>query len=317
MRTRLETLRLEFPFHAISMQTIGDKLFYLAEATDPRVQPRFAQAESTERLRAKLSTPVREFTTTEPSIPRVWDALLGGKDNFAVDREQAAKLLSVFPQAGQLARESREFQRRAISFVAATGVCQFLDIGCGLPTSPATHEVAQQVQPGSAVVYVDNDALVMSHARNLLARTPGVVAVAGDLAHPDEILYDWRVRQALDFKQPVAILLTMILHFFDAETARTICARLINELAPGSYLIVSTGHLDGHTGQQLTGEYQAGQLHHHTREEIAGFLDGLELIKPGITEAREWRDSTLLTCRRLVPPQATFARLTMRRSFSS
>jgi hypothetical protein len=295
MRTRLETLRLEFPFHAISMQTIGDRLFYLAEATSSQVQPRFAQAESTDRLRAKLSTPVREFTTAEPSIPRVWDALLGGKDNFAADREQAAKLLSVFPHAGQLARESREFQRRAVSFVATAGVRQFIDIGCGLPTTPATHEVAQQVQPGSVVVYVDNDELVMSHAHNLLARAPGVVAVAGDLAHPDEILYDWRVRQVLDFRQPIAVVLTMSLHFFDAETARTICARLIDGIAPGSYLIVSAGHLDGQTGQQFTDQYQAGHLRHHTREDIAGFLAGLELIKPGITEARAWRAPVLLT----------------------
>jgi hypothetical protein len=291
----LETLRLEFPFHAISMQTIADKMFYLAEAKSPRVQPRFVQAESTDRLRARLSTPVREFTTTEPSIPRVWDALLGGKDNFAVDREQAAKLLSVFPQAGQLARESREFQRRAVTLVASAGVRQFLDIGCGLPTTPATHEVAQQVQPSSAVVYADNDELVMSHARNLLARAPGVVAVAGDLAQPDDILYDWHVRQALDFRQPVAIVLTMILHFFDAKTARTICDRLADEIAPGSYLIVSTGHLDGHTGQQFTAEYQPGRLHHHGQDDIAGFLAGLDLLQPGIIDARAWRAPTMLT----------------------
>jgi SAM-dependent methyltransferase len=218
-----------------------------------------------------------------------------GKGNFAVDREQAAKLLSVFPHAGTLARESREFQRRAVTLVATTGIRQFLDIGCGLPTSPATHEVAQQVQPGSAVVYVDNDELVMSHAQNLLARAPGVVAVAGDLTHPDEILYDWRVRQVLDFRQPIAVVLTMTLHFFDAETARTICARLIDALAPGSYLIVSAGHLDGHAGQQFTAEYQAGHLHHHAQDDIAGFLAELELIKPGITEARVWRAPVLLT----------------------
>ena len=295
MRTALKTLQLEFPRYAITMRTIGDKRFYLAEATGSHVQPRFAQAESTNRLRAKLSTPVREFITTKPSIPRVWDVLLGGKNNFAADRDQAAKLLSVFPQAGQLARESREFQRRAVTLVATAGVRQFLDIGCGLPTSPATHEVAQQVQPGSVVVYADNDELVMSHAQNLLARAPGVVAVAGDLAHPDEILYDWRVRQVLDFRQPIAVVLTMALHFFDDETTRTICARLINGIAPGSYLIVSAGYLNGHLGQQFTNQYQAGQLHHHTREDIAGFLTGLELIKPGTTEARAWRAPILLT----------------------
>ena len=286
MRTALETLRLEFPRYAITTRAIGDKMFYLAEATGPHVQPRFAQAETTGRLRAKLSTPVREFTTSEPSIPRVWDVLLGGKDNFAVDREQAAKLLSVFPQAGKLARESREFQRRAVTLVATTGVRQFLDIGCGLPTTPATHEVAQQIRPGSVVAYADNDELVMSHARNLLARAPGVAAVAGDLARPDDILYDWRVRQVLDFRQPIAVVLAMTLHFFDAETARTICGRLIEGIAPGSYLVVSAGHLNGHIGQQFTAEYRAGHLHHHTQEDIAGFLAGLELIKPGITDAR-------------------------------
>jgi hypothetical protein len=295
MRTALETLHLEFPRYAITMRAIGDKTFYLAEATGSHVQPRFAQAGSIDRLRAKLSTPVREFTTTEPSIPRVWDALLGGQNNFAVDREQAARLLSVFPQADKLARESREFQRRAVTLVAAAGVHQFLDIGCGLPTSPATHEVAQQVQPGSVVVYADNDEMVMSHAQNLLARAPGVVAVAGDLANPDEILYDWRVRQALDFRQPIAVVLTMTLHFFDAETARTICARLIDGIAPGSYLIVSAGHLDGHASQQFTAEYQAGNLHHHGREDLAGFLPGLEVVKPGITEACAWRVPILLT----------------------
>ena len=300
MRTELETLQLEFPRYAITTRAIGDKRFYLAEATGSHVQPRFAQADSTDRLRAKLSTPVRKFTTTEPSIPRVWDALLGGKDNFAVDRDQAAKLLSVFPQAGKLARESREFQRRAVTLVAIAGVRQFLDIGCGLPTPPATHEVAQQVQPGSVVVYADNDELVMSHAQNLLARAPGVVAMAGDLAHPDEILYDWRIRQALDFRQPIAVVLTMALHFFDTDTARAICARLIDGIAPGSYLIVSVGYLDGRTGRQFTAEYQAGPLHHHTGQDIANFLAGLELIKPGITEARAWRAPVLLTGQ---PPQ--------------
>ena len=206
----------------------------------------------------------------------------------------------MFPQAGKLARESREFQRRAVTLVAIAGVRQFLDIGCGLPTPPATHEVAQQVQPGSVVVYADNDELVMSHAQNLLARAPGVVAMAGDLAHPDEILYDWRIRQALDFRQPIAVVLTMALHFFDTDTARAICARLIDGIAPGSYLIVSVGYLDGRTGRQFTAEYQAGRLHHHAGQDIANFLARLELIKPGITEARAWRAPVLLTGQ---PPQ--------------
>jgi hypothetical protein len=295
VRTALEMLRLDFPSHRITMQAIGDKMFYLAEAAGAHVQPRFAQAETTERLRAKLSTPVREFTTAKPSIPRVWDTLLGGKDNFAADRDQAAKLLKVFPRAGELARESREFQRRAVTFVAHAGVRQFLDIGCGLPTSPSTHEVAQENQPGAVVVYADNDELVMSHAHNLLARAPGVLAVAGDLTHPDEILYDWRVRQVLSFCQPVCVVVAMTLHFFDVATASAITRKLIAGVPPGSYLIVSAGQLDGDLGQQFSGQYDAGQLHHHTRDDLAVFLPGLEVIEPGITEARAWRPPVAVT----------------------
>jgi SAM-dependent methyltransferase len=282
-------LQLDFPHYQITMQAIGGKLFYLAEAAAAHVQPRFAQAETPQRLRDKLQVPVREFTTAEPSIPRVWDVLLGGKDNFAADRDQAAKLLAVFPRAAELARESREFQRRAVTCVAEAGVLQFLDLGCGLPTTPATHEVAQEIQPGAVVVYADNDQLVMSHARNLLARAPSVLAVAGDLAYPEEILYDWRIRQVLDFHQPIAVVLTMALHFFDAPTARAITSQLIAGVPAGSFLIVSAGQLDGDTGHQFTSEYAAGHLHHHTREDLAGFLHGLELIDPRITEARAWR----------------------------
>ena len=289
VRSPLDLLRLDCPQYQIIMRVVGDKLFYLAEATAPGVQPRFAQAETVEGLRAKLSVRVKEFTVTEPSIPRVWDFLLGGKENFTTDREQAAKLLAVFPRAAELARESREFQRRAVAHVAGAGVRQFLDLGCGLPTSPATHEVAQEVQPGSVVAYVDNDELVMSRARSLLARAPGVLAVAGDLTRPGDILYDWRIRQAIDFHPPVAVVLAMSLHFFEATAARAITGQLAAGLPPGSYLIVSTGQLDGEIAGEFTGQYTAGHLHHHTRGDLAGFMAGLDLIEPGITEARLWR----------------------------
>jgi hypothetical protein len=289
VRTALDMLHLDFPQYRITMQAIGGRMFYLAEAIRPYVQPRFAQAETTGRLRAKLSVPVREFNPAEPSIPRVWDALLGGKDNFAADREQARKLLAVFPEAARLARESREFQRRAVAHVARAGVRQFADIGCGLPTSPATHEVAQNTQPGAVVAYADNDEQVMSHAQNILARTPGVLAVTGDIAHPDEILYDWRVRQVINFHEPICLVVAMTLHFFSADTARHITASLIEDLAPGSYLIVSVGYLEGEISQQFSAEYQAGNLYHHTRQDVTGFLPGLDLTEPGITEARRWR----------------------------
>jgi hypothetical protein len=289
VRPPLEMLRLAFPQYRILMQVIGDRLFYLAEAAEPGVQPRFAQSTTITRLRDKLAAPVRQFSVGEPSIPRVWDALLGGKDNFAIDREQASQLLSVFPQAAELASESREFQRRAVSHVASTGVRQFLDIGCGLPTVPNTHETAQAIEPGAAVVYVDNDEMVMSHAQSLLAQAPSVLAVAGDLSCPDEIMYDWRIRQVLSFHQPIGLVLTMTLHFFDLGTAQAITSHLIDRLPGGSYLIVSIGHLDGQAGEQFTAQYSPGHLHHHTRKDLVSFLDGLQLTDPGITEARAWR----------------------------
>ncbi len=196
----------------------------------------------------------------------------------------------MFPRAAELARESRQFQRRAITYVAGRGIRQFIDLGCGLPTAPNTHETARDIQPGATVVYVDNDEQV------LLARTEvnwprltGVLSVAGDISYPDEILYDWRIRRAVDFCQPMCLVMTMTLHFCNAGTARRIAAQFIGGIPYGSYVIVSAGQLEGDAGGRFTAEYRAGQLHHHGADEVASFLDGLEPVGPGITEARRWR----------------------------
>jgi hypothetical protein len=290
VRSPLDVVRLGFPEYQITMRTICGKLFYLAEAHVPQVQPRFAQAETTERLRAKLHAPIQPFiSASKPSIPRVYDYLLGGKDNFAADREQAMKLLKVFPRAAELARESRQFQRRSVAYVAGRGIRQFIDLGCGLPTTPNTHETAREIQAGATVVYVDNDEQVLSHAQSVLAKTEGVLSIAGDLRYPDEILYDWRIRQALDFYQPMCLVITMTLHFYDTQTARRIAAQFIAGIPYGSYVIFSAGQLEGDAGQQFTRDYRAGQLHHHSHEDLASFMVGLEPVGPGITEARRWR----------------------------
>jgi hypothetical protein len=290
VRTPLEVLQLEFPQYYLSMQTIWDKLFYLAEAKLPEVQPRFAQAETADGLRAKLDTPVRPFTSTEPSIARVWDVLLAGKDNFQVDRDQAGKLLAVFPRAAELAQESRQFQARAVADVARRGVHQFIDLGCGLPTAPNTHETAHSVQPDARVVYIDNDEQVLVHAESILSRTPGVLTIAGDLSCPEGILYDWRLRQRLDFYQPMCLILAMALHFYDAGTARDLVRQYIDGLPYGSYLIVSVGSLEGETATQFSGQYRPGHVHHHDRPAVADFMNGLDLVEPGVSEARAWRN---------------------------
>ena len=294
VREPLDLLQLEFPQYRISMQTIWDKLFYIAEAHQPEVQPRLAQAETAERLRAKLQVPLRPFTTAEPSIARVWDFLLGGKDNFAADRDQAAKLLSVYPRAAELARESRQFQARALTYVASRGIRQFVDLGCGLPTAPNTHETAQAVQSDAAVIYVDNDEQVLTHAQNILAKAEGVHTIAGDLSYPEEILYDWRIRQHLDFYLPICLVLAMTLHFFDAETARTLVGHYVAGLPYGSYFIVSVGQLEGEIGTEFSREYSAGRIFHHDQQKVASFLCGLEVVQPGLTEGRAWRTPALI-----------------------
>ena len=290
MRSALDALRLDFPQYEIQTQNVWDKLFYIAEAREDGIQPVFVQAESTDRLQAKLRGPIRPFRSAgEPSIPRVYDYLLGGKDNFAADREQAKKLLKVFPCAGRLARESRQFQSCAVRYVASRGVAQFIDLGCGLPTSPNTHETAQEVQPHARTVYVDNDELVLSHAQNILARSKDVLAVAGDLEYPDEILYDWRVRKFIDFFQPICVVSTMTLHFYEAQTARKIMAQVIDHIPYGSYVVLSVGQLDGDSGEEFTREYDAAPLYHHGQDDVASFLEGLETVGPGVTEAYRWR----------------------------
>ena len=170
IRSALETLQLEFPEYRISQRVISDRLFYVADAADPSVQPVFAQAETVDRLRAKLRIPEVDISAEVPSIARVYDFLLGGKNNFGADRKQADKVLEVYPHAAELAVQARQFQARAVTHAAQQGIGQFLDIGCGLPTAPNTHQTAQVIAPDARVVYADNDAQVLSHARNLLAK---------------------------------------------------------------------------------------------------------------------------------------------------
>ena len=220
IRSALDGLQLEFPEYGISQQVIGDRLFYVAEAVDPLVRPVFAQAQTVDRLRAKLRVPEVEVNAAVPTIARVYDFLLGGKDNFEADRAQARNVLEVYPQAAELVIQARQFQARAVAYAAQQGIGQFLDVGCGLPTAPNTHQTAQAITPDARIVYVDNDAQVLTHARNLLAQSTGVLACAGDLAYPAEILYDWRVRRFLDFHQPLCLILAMTMHFLCA-TRRT------------------------------------------------------------------------------------------------
>ena len=183
------------------------------------------------------------FDTSTPNIARVYDYWLGGKDNYAADRAEAERLIAVYPRLPFLARQSRLFLARAVQWLAKQGVTQFLDLGCGLPTGQNTHEVAQAVHPDCRVVYADADPIVVAHARALL-QGPGVTAIRGDIAEPDAILAEVRAQRLVNLAEPTAVILAMVLHFFDAATASEIVTTFARAVTPGSYIVLSVGSGD-------------------------------------------------------------------------
>jgi len=246
---------------------------------------------------------VEPFDPTKPNIARVWDFWLGGKDNFAVDRELAQKMLEVHPPSAQMARENRRFLGRAVSYVAACGVRQFIDVGAGLPTAVNTHDIAQEVNPAARVAYVDNDPVVISHARSLL-KSPRVIAVPGDMRAPERILADARLRELINIDEPACVILSGVLHFTDAETARGVAVAFARALAPDSYLIISVGSGNPSEGESFTSAYTAAQVHIHSRDDVLGFFDGLELVPPGVVSVRGWHGGR--SAPKLKPRTATF-----------
>jgi SAM-dependent methyltransferase len=247
---------------------------------------------------------VEPFDPTRPNIARVWDYWLGGKDNFAVDRELAQKMLEVHPPSAQMARENRQFLGRAVGYVAARGIRQFIDVGAGLPTAVNTHDIAQEIAPEAHVAYVDNDSVVISHARSLLAKSPGVIAVAGDLFDPKSILAEPALAELIDLSKPTCVILSAVLHFADARTARDVAGVFARALVPGSYLIISVGSGNPSEGENFTSAYTAAQVYIHSREDILGFFDGFDLVPPGVVSVRGWFGD--LPAPDLTPRTATF-----------
>ena len=228
------------------------------------------------------------FDVSKPNIARVWDYWLGGKDYFAADRELAEKMLAVHPVSAQMARENRQFLGRTVSYVAARGVRQFVDVGAGLPTAVNTHDIARRVDPAARVAYVDHDPVVISHARNLLARSPGVIAIPGDMHEPGKILSDAALAELIDLSEPACVILSAVLHFADAATARTVAGAFAQAVAPGSYMIISCGSGDRSESDNFTSAYTAAPIYIHSAAEIRSFFGGLELVPPGVTPVPEW-----------------------------
>jgi hypothetical protein len=237
-----------------------------------------------------------KIDTTIPHSARVWNYFLGGKDNFAVDRAAGDAYREIFPEIMDIARADRGFLGRAVRYLAGeTGMRQFLDIGTGLPTLDNTHEVAQRVAPSSRIVYVDNDPLVLVHARALLVSSPAGATdyIEADLREPDKILE--AAARTLDFSRPVAIMLLGILHFVpDTDEAYAIVDKLVGAVPSGSYLSMTHATLE--IGGQGNAEAQADwnakaavPLTPRTKQQVARFYQDLQLLEPGIVSMTQWR----------------------------
>ena len=239
---------------------------------------------------AVLAAMTSGLDTTVPNMARVYNYWLGGKDHFPADRAEADFLLGIYPPLRDLVRENRAFVTRAVTWAAGQGISQFLDLGAGLPASPAVHQAARAVLPAARVAYVDNDPVVLAHARALLATGDGVTAVAADLRDPAAVLADKELQAVIDPAQPAAVILGAVLHFLDAATARTVASGYARHIASGSYLIISVAcHDDEMLGKQLAQQYTAATWYNHPAEVVESFFGGLELAGPGVTEAQTWR----------------------------
>jgi S-adenosyl methyltransferase len=245
---------------------------------------------------AAAAGPALTLDTTVSHSARIWNYWLGGKDNFAVDREAGDRVAAMLPSIVAQARADRAFLGRAIGFMAGeAGIRQFLDIGTGLPTADNTHEVAQRIAPQSRIVYVDNDPLVLAHARALLTTSPEGACdyIDGDLRDPGQILA--RAARTLDFGQPVALMLLGILHHISGtEEAYSIVRQLMAALAPGSFLAVnhSTNAVHGAAIEEAVAHWnRVGKppMTLRSQQQIAGFFDGLELLEPGVVSCSRWR----------------------------
>jgi S-adenosyl methyltransferase len=231
-----------------------------------------------------------------PDVPhpaRRYNYWLGGKDNFAADRESGDAVASIFPSIRTAVIENRYFLRRAVSLLAGElGIRQFLDIGTGLPTADNTHEVAQRIAPESSVVYVDNDPLVMVHARSLLTAAPGAGPTSyleADVRSPEYILRE--AARTLDFSRPIGLMMIAILHFIaDEEDPHGLVGRLVSALPPGSYLVLSHSTSDYLTPDAVQ-SFRTGAIPVYLRphDDVARFFDGLDVLDPGVVSISNWR----------------------------
>jgi len=244
-----------------------------------------------------------EIDTTVPSVARVYDAILGGKDNFAVDRAIAEEAMRAMGDGGNGARLNRAALGRAVRYMADRGVSQFLDLGSGLPAAQNTHQIAQAIDPKARVVYVDNDPSVSVHGQALLTGDDSTVVVLADVRSPDELLALPEVAGFLDFSQPIGLILNAVIHhLLDEEDPQGIVARYKEALAPGSYIQL-THFCDESAEARANSEVlqrSLGRGKVRSRAEIVSFFDGFDLVLPGVVFLPYWRPDAQVD----IPPPA-------------
>ncbi|WP_329457194.1 SAM-dependent methyltransferase [Streptomyces sp. NBC_01497] len=236
-----------------------------------------------------------EIDTSRPHPARIYDYLLGGKNNYELDREAGERLAGAAPEVRIGVRANRAFLRRAVRYVVGSGVRQILDIGTGLPTSPNVHETALEVAPDVRIAYVDNDPIVNTYADALLSGAGETSVVLGDLREPGALLQHPDVRRVIDFDQPVALLLVAVVHFLaDADEPGRIIATLRDALPAGSFLVLShaTGDFADRSEAQAVYDNASARLNLRSRAGVEGFFEGFELIEPGLAQVPFWRPET-------------------------
>lgn len=232
--------------------------------------------------------------STKVSVARMYDYFLGGKDNFAVDREAAEAVTRAVPAVRLMAMANRQFLVNAVRAMSEAGIRQFIDLGTGIPTTPNVHEVAREYHPDAKVVYVDNDPMVLVHNRALLARHKGVVCITQDLRQPAAVLGDPTVVEEIDLAEPIGLLCVAVLHFVAPDLAPEIMAQYRKAMVPGSYLAISAASYEGmplHTVRELEAIY--GSTNHplvfRSTSQIEQLFEGFDLIEPGLALVTRWR----------------------------
>lgn len=249
--------------------------------------------------------PPAHLDTSVPNVARMNNYFLGGKDNFAADRQAAEEVLAIAPEIRTIAKESQAFLGRAVRHLIEQGITQFLAIAPGLPTRCNVHQVAQAVEPAARVVYADDDPVVLSHAQALLATDPRTTVVRGDVLHPRELLAEPELRRILDPEQPIAVVIPTALHYIPDEDDPFKSVALLRDALPvGSYLALAHVVFDTRpeTAGPLVDIYRSilsrSEDASRTRRQVLRFFDGLELVEPGLVYVRQWRPDNPLAAHR-------------------